>query len=488
MALAIDAEDLAVGIGDRHAVVVARAVLLEEGDRDDDSSSLASFGSAQHAGVLAHGISGREPFRVLPRREIDALEQLGRQDDLRASPRRLAHEGLGLGDVGRHVVAVGRLDGRDGDRALRHLERLLLRDAVERAAAGDRPSRAARARGGRPPCGRGTALQALRAPRRGRRAVDGHDDDAVGDDEVHMRGRERSRRARRAPAPGPGMRTTSSLRPDASVAASSVRAMAFEHFGVGIVAHRQATGRRRGQARRSGRGCRYGRRCGRCFRPWSIQMIFLAPKASRSAASACSSVQPLRLGLSSVCRVVRIVPSPSCSTAPPSSTKSKWRIGVAGKRAMSSPTVASSGRSNLPPQPLVLKRSASAPVAAPREDRAGVAQPDVAVARRHELGRVAKRGAGRSLGLGAVHQELDTCCCALSARTSAATSRRGARRSPFHCSGSAGQAVQMAFCGAHSAGTEICSVTPVRMYSCSWFRQVRSALAEIVKSPSLSRV
>ena len=31
------------------------------------------------------GLGGREPFRVLPRGEIDALEQLRRQDDLRAS-------------------------------------------------------------------------------------------------------------------------------------------------------------------------------------------------------------------------------------------------------------------------------------------------------------------------------------------------------------------------------------------------------------------
>ena len=56
--------------------------------------------------------------------------------------------------------------------------------------------------------------------------------------------------------------------------------------------------------------------------------------------------------------MVRMVPSPSCSTAPPSSTKSNLRTGVPASRAMSSPTVASSGRSNLPPQPLVLNRSA----------------------------------------------------------------------------------------------------------------------------------
>src|SRR3990170_5611604 len=53
-----------------------------------------------------------------------------------------------------------------------------------------------------------------------------------------------------------------------------------------------------------------------------------------------------------------------------------------------------------------------------------------------------------------------------SARTSAATSLRGLAKSPFHWSGSAGQAVQMAFCGAHSAGTEIVlSVTAISMKS-----------------------
>jgi hypothetical protein len=40
-----------------------------------------------------------------------------------------------------------------------------------------------------------------------------------------------------------------------------------------------------------------------------------------------------------------------------------------------------------------------------------------------------------------------------SAVTSAATSRRGASRSPFHSSASAGQAVHTAFSSAHSGGT-----------------------------------
>jgi hypothetical protein len=48
----------------------------------------------------------------------------------------------------------------------------------------------------------------------------------------------------------------------------------------------------------------------------------------------------------------------------------------------------------------------------------------------------------------------------------AATSRRGASRSPFHWLKLAGQAVHIAFCGAHSGATEIgLSVTETVMAS-----------------------
>ena len=90
------------------------------------------------------------------------------------------------------------------------------------------------------------------------------------------------------------------------------------------------------------------------FRPSSIQMTFsraegFARARPRPAAwsSRCGS------GSSSDWRVVSTVPSPSWSTAPPSSTKSKRCTGVPATRAMSSPTVASSCRSYLPPQLLV---------------------------------------------------------------------------------------------------------------------------------------
>ena len=186
----------------------------------------------------------------------------------------------------------------------------------------------------------------------------------------------------------------------------------------------------------------------------SSQTIFRAPKAWRSAASACASVQPLRLALSRVSRVARMVPSPSCSMAPPSSTKSNLRTGVPARRAISSPTVASSGRSNLPPQPLVLNLSATAP------SRFGRRSGRYRAARYRHSGRErarprrrarARADASASAPATSRRTRLDR----PSARTSAATSRRGLARSPFHSSGSAGQAVQIAFCGAHSGGTEM---------------------------------
>ncbi len=94
-------------------------------------SSLASFREREHRRMLARGYRDLEPFRVLPRREIDALEQLRRQHHLRATLGRLADEAFDLGDVGRHVRTEGRLNGGDGDGAASPSRRLLLRDAME---------------------------------------------------------------------------------------------------------------------------------------------------------------------------------------------------------------------------------------------------------------------------------------------------------------------------------------------------------------------
>ena len=49
VALAVDAENLAVSVGNRHAVVVTRAVLLEEGDGNDELQFLGELLERTHA-------------------------------------------------------------------------------------------------------------------------------------------------------------------------------------------------------------------------------------------------------------------------------------------------------------------------------------------------------------------------------------------------------------------------------------------------------
>ena len=111
-----------------------------------------------------------------------------------------------------------------------------------------------------------------------------------------------------------------------------------------------------------------------------------------------------------------------------------------------------------------------APVRA-RENRAGVAQPDVAVACRHEVGDAAEGGARRGFGLGSVEQAGGPSSPRSSARTIAATSRRGVSRSPFHSSASAGQAVHTALSSAHSGGTVmVVSVTSGSISALDWRR------------------
>jgi len=106
VALAIGAEDFAIRIRDDDRIVVARPVLLEDRDRDNDLQRLGELHQRQHARMLIGGIGRRKPLRVLLGAKIDALEQLGRQDDLRARLSGLADEALGSGDVILEVVAV----------------------------------------------------------------------------------------------------------------------------------------------------------------------------------------------------------------------------------------------------------------------------------------------------------------------------------------------------------------------------------------------
>ena len=58
VALAVDPEERAVGVGHRHAVEVVRPVALEERDRDDDAELGCELLHGEHARVLAAGCAG----------------------------------------------------------------------------------------------------------------------------------------------------------------------------------------------------------------------------------------------------------------------------------------------------------------------------------------------------------------------------------------------------------------------------------------------
>src|SRR5690606_33680349 len=115
MALAIDAHQFAVGVDHHQAVEVVRPLALENRDRQDDAQFLGYRLKLGHGRVLAPRIGGAEPLLFLRDAEIRPLEQLRRQDDLRALGRRLTDEADGLVDVRLHVLAVRGLDGGDGD-------------------------------------------------------------------------------------------------------------------------------------------------------------------------------------------------------------------------------------------------------------------------------------------------------------------------------------------------------------------------------------
>ena len=256
----------------------------------------------------------------------------------------------------------------------------------------------ARARAGRSPRARETGSAApSSANAAARLVVDRSDHRAVGDDEVHVRGRERRRRPRPSTRPGEGMRTTVSAAP-ARVASCrpARRAAVVVDRGVGVV---RAEGHRAGdhaRARRSGPGCRRGRRCGRSAGPRPAR----APCARRARRSAPPRPRPrvqprLRLGLSRHWRVVSTVPSPSWSSAPPSSTKS-WRAerragrggDLLGDRLVALQHVLAA--------PAVEAEAAAASAVAFDEDRAGVAQPDVAERARARSRPPRRRPAGRA--------------------------------------------------------------------------------------------
>ncbi len=115
VALAVDPQDRAVRVHHREAVVVGRAGLLEERDRDRDAELPGEGGKARDRRMPLGGLRPREELVALFRAEVRPLEELGRQDHGRAPSRRLAHERLHLRDVLLDGSAQRALHGGEGD-------------------------------------------------------------------------------------------------------------------------------------------------------------------------------------------------------------------------------------------------------------------------------------------------------------------------------------------------------------------------------------
>ena len=104
--------------------------------------------------------------------------------------------------------------------------------------------------------------------------------------------------------------------------------------------------------------------------------------------------------------MVSTVPSPSWSSAPPSRMKSWRSSGAPAAAAICSATVSSCSQLVLA-APAVEAEGRAPRAAALDEDRAGVAQPDVAEPAAHDLdaGHAAQQRAGRRLAVGAADQQ-----------------------------------------------------------------------------------
>ena len=224
------------------------------------------------------------------------------------------------------------------------------------------------------------------------------------------------------------MRITSSLRPEASVAASSVACDRVQVSGIRVVGVRQATGKRRDLGPRTGRACRYGRRYGRSTRPWSSQMILLRAEGSRSAASACA----LRPAIAIVVEQGLPRGEDRALTVMLDGAAFQHEVESADRRAGKPRDVVADGG-------VVGQVEFAAPAIGPksqrdravfrsREDRARVAEPDIAVARRNDLGRAARARRGPRPRLRRPPPAAHPVRSGSSARTSAATSRRGRRQ------------------------------------------------------------
>ena len=117
VALAIDAHQRPVGVDHHQAVEIVRPLALEDRDRQHHAQFRRQRCQRGNAGVLTPGVGGGEPTLFLRHAEVRALEQFGRQDDLGTTRCGLTNEAGSARDIGRHVIAIGGLDGGDAQGA-----------------------------------------------------------------------------------------------------------------------------------------------------------------------------------------------------------------------------------------------------------------------------------------------------------------------------------------------------------------------------------
>ena len=98
VALAIDAEDRSVGVGDGDAVVVDLSRALEERNGDDHAELAGELREVLDCGVVLRGPRPLEEDVALLAAEVRSLEELGRKDHLRPASG-------GPADVRRHARA-----------------------------------------------------------------------------------------------------------------------------------------------------------------------------------------------------------------------------------------------------------------------------------------------------------------------------------------------------------------------------------------------
>gem|GEM_PF-5547675 len=117
VALPVHAQHRAVGVDHRQAVEVGLARLLEERDGQHDAELAGQAREARDERVLVDRVREREQLLALELGEVEVLEQLLEQHQLRAVRRCLAHERLGLAQVLLQDVRAAHLHDADAERA-----------------------------------------------------------------------------------------------------------------------------------------------------------------------------------------------------------------------------------------------------------------------------------------------------------------------------------------------------------------------------------